>query len=195
MRKAILIVLVVILAAIAWMAWPLATLYALARAIESRDAPAIAGHLDPLSIRRSLSNQVAEALARNAGPQAGRDNILAAVAGSFVDPLVAAFVTPDGIALLLRSGWIGPEAPAGSPNGNPAQGLSTRALGDAWQVIRNSEWGFDRFSVAFPVDQPPAERFHLDLHWYGLSWRLADIRLPKPLADRMAQQLVRVQRR
>ena len=191
MRKTILIGAFAILAWIGWLIWPLTAVYALARAIEARNAAAISEALEPLAIRRSLGAQVLEAYSRLTGTPVGRNSLIAALTGSIADPLVVKIMSPEGIALLLQSGWVSPEL-AERPSG--AQGLSTRALGDTWQVFSNSRRELDRYRISFPADRPDDERFDLEWRLRGLQWRIVAIRLPAPLADRLAEQLVRIQR-
>jgi hypothetical protein len=191
MRKTILICVLVILAWIGWLIWPLTALYALARAVEARNATAISEALDPLPIRRSLSAQVLEAYGRLTGAPVSGNSLIAAVTGSVADPLVAKIMSPEGITLLLQSGWVSPEF---AERPTAAQGLSTRALGDLWQVFGNSRRELDRYWISFPADRPDDQRFDLEWRLRGLQWRIVAIRLPKPLLDRLAEQLIRIQR-
>jgi hypothetical protein len=191
MRKTILIGVLAILAWIGWLMWPLTAVYALARAVEARNATAISETLEPLAIRRSLGAQVLEAYSRLTGTPIARNSLIAALTGSIADPLVVKIMSPEGIALLLQSGWVSPEL-AERPSG--AQGLSTRALGDIWQVFRNSRRELDRYWISFPADRPDDQRFDLEWRLRGLQWRIVAIRMPAPLADRLAEQLVRIQR-
>jgi hypothetical protein len=192
MRKTILISGVAILAWIGWLVWPLTALYALARSVEARDAATISEKLEPLAIRHSLTGQVLEAYSRITGAPINRNSLMVAVIGSIADPLIAKLISPEGIALLLQSGWVNPEL---SERPSDAEGLSVRALGDAWQLFRNSRRDLDRYWIAFPADRPDEQRFELEWRLSGLQWRVVAIRLPDRLADRLAEQLVRVQRR
>ena len=191
MRKTILITVVVILAGMAWLAWPLTAVYALARAVEARDIPAVAEQVEPLPIRRALTDQVLAAYSRITGVPLPRNNLLVAVADSLADPILAKIVTPEGVALLLQSGWVSPEL---TPRPNDARGLSARTLGDPWRIFLNSQHKLDRYLVSFPVDQPAAQRFELEWRLRGVRWRLATVRLPERLADRLAELIVKAQR-
>ena len=191
MHKTILIGALAILAWIGWLIWPLTALYALARAVEARNATAISEALDPLAIRHSLSAQVLEAYSRLTGAPVGRNSLIAALTGSVADPLIVKIISPEGIALLLQSGWVNPEL---AERPSSAQGLSTRALGDTWQVFSNSRRELDRYRISFPADRPDDERFDLEWRLRGLQWRIVAIRLPAPLVDRLAERLVRIQR-
>jgi DUF2939 family protein len=191
MRKTILIGTLAILAWIAWLIWPLTAVYALARAVEARNATAISEVLEPLAIRRSLGAQVLEAYSRLTGAPVGGNSLIAALTGSIADPLIVKIMSPEGIALLLQSGWVSPEL-AERPSG--AQGLSARALGDIWQVFGNSRRELDRYWISFPADRPDDQRFDLEWRLRGLQWRIVAIRLPASLADRLAEQLARIQR-
>src|SRR5262245_5427062 len=191
MRKTILIGALAILAWIGWLIWPLTALYALARAVEARAATAISEALDPPSIRRSVSATVLGALSSLTGMPLDRNSLIAAITGSVADPLIVKIMSPEGIALLLRSGWVSPEI-AERPSG--AQGLSTRALGDTWQVFGNSRRELDRYWISYPANQQADQRFELEWRLRGLQWRIVAIRLPAPLVNRLAEQLTRIQR-
>jgi len=191
MRKTILIGALAILAWIGWLIWPLTALYALTRAVEARNATAISEALDPLAISRSLTAQVLTAYSRLTGAPIGHSSLIAAIAGSIADPLIVKIMSPEGIALLLQSGWVSPEL-AERPSG--VQGLSTRALGDSWQVFGNSRRELDRYWISYPANRPADQRFELEWRLRGLQWRIVAIRLPAPLVSRLAEQLTRIQR-
>lgn len=186
-RKTILITVIVLATWIGWYIWPLTALYKLIRVVEARDAAAIVGQIDPLSIRRALENQILTAYIRAHGPLP-RNTLLVAIAGSIADPLLAVIVTPEGLTLLLQSGWVNPEL-AEQPA--EALGLSRRALGDAWQVFLNSEHGIDQFAISFPPDRPFTERFELQWRLRNFKWRLTAIRLPEQLTDRLVERIAK----
>jgi hypothetical protein len=186
MRKIILVIVVAVLAGIAWFAWPLMAIYSLARAVEARDIPAIIEQVEPLTIRRSLTSQVIAAYNRVTGTPLPASNLLVAIADTIADPIIARIVTPEGIALLLQSGWVEAEL---APRPSEARGFNMRTLGDPWRVFLNSQHKLDRYLISYPVDEPMAQRFELEWRLRGVRWRLATIRLPERLADRLAERL------
>jgi hypothetical protein len=185
MRKTILITVIVLAASIGWYIWPVTALYKLVRSVEARDAIAVVDQIDPLSIRQSLADQILTAYSRAHGPLP-RNNLIMAITGSIADPLLAAILTPEGVTLLLQSGWVNPELVERPAD---ALGLSGRALGDAWQVFVNSEHGFDRFAISFPSDRPSPERIGLQWRLHNFKWRLYAIRVPERLADRLVERI------
>ena len=114
-----------------------------------------------------------------------------ACASSAPDANELMVMSSEGIALLLQSGWVSPEL-AERPSG--VQGLSTRALGDSWQVFGNSRRELDRYWISYPANRPADQRFELEWRLRGLQWRIVAIRLPAPLVNRLAEQLTRIQR-
>jgi len=190
MRKTLLISGIAVVLWLAWLLWPLTALNALVRAVQARNVPAVTEQIDAAALRRSLVDQVAEAYNRITGANLNRSSLIVAIVGSAADPLVAKIVSPDGVTMLLQTGWVSAEL-ADRPA--DIEGLSVPALGSAWQIFLNSHRGLDRYSITFPARKPIAERFHLEWRMRGPKWRLATIRLPDRLAERLAQQIVRVQ--
>ena len=188
MRKTVIIIGIAAVIWIAWLIWPLTALYGLARAVEARDVPAIAAQIDAAAIRRSLRDQIVDTYSRVTGAKVSRSSLLVAVASSVADPLLARIVSAEGMAILLQTGWVNPEL---VERPSDAQGLNRQALGDAWQIFLNSQRGLDRYSISFPANKPMAERFELEWRMRGPKWRLASVRLPNQLVERMAQQLAK----
>ncbi len=191
MRKSILAIGIAIVVWIAWLVWPLTSLYRLVRAVEARNVAAIAEQIDAASIRRTLIDQIIEAYGRVTGAKINRNSILVGIASTAADPLVASVVTPDGVAVLLQTGWVSTELIS---RPGDAQGLSAQALGGAWQIFLNSHRGFDRYSISFPPNRPLRERFELEWRMRGPKFRLAAIRLPDRLVDQIVEQLAKGQR-
>jgi hypothetical protein len=187
MRKTILAVCILIAVWLAWLIWPLTALYALVRAVESRDAAGITEQIDPAAIRRSVTDQIIDTYERLTGARFRRGGT-AAVAGIAVEPLMAQVVSTEGIAFLLQSGWVKPEL---VERPYDTRGLSARALGSAWQIFLNSQRGFDRYSISFPPDKPKAHRIELEWRMRGPKWRLAVIRLPDTLLERVTQKIIK----
>jgi hypothetical protein len=190
MRKTLLIAGIAVVLWIAWLLWPLTALNALVRAVQTRNVPAIAEQIDATALRRALTDQLVESYSRVTGANINPGSLIVTFASSAADPLVAKIVAPDGVAVLLHTGWVSAEI---DERPLDVDGLSAQALGGAWQVFLNSHRGFDRYSISFPHHKPKAERFQLEWRMRGPKWRLASIRLPDRLAERLVQQIVRVQ--
>ena len=111
MRKTILITVIVLAASIGWYIWPVTALYKLVRSVEARDAVAVVDQIDPLTIRQSLADQILTAYcAVPTVPAPQLNGLIMAITGSIADdPLLAAILTPEGVTLLLQSGWVHPE--------------------------------------------------------------------------------------
>jgi hypothetical protein len=116
-----------------------------------------------------------------------RNALIMAIAGSIADPVLATTLTPEGVELLLRSGWVDPEL---AERPAEALGLNDRSLGSIWQIFINSEHGLDQYAISFPADRPFAERFELQWRLHGLKWRVAGIRVPERLANMLVERIV-----
>jgi hypothetical protein len=66
------------------------------------------------------------------------------------------------------------------------------SVGGAWRLFATAETrGFRAIAFAVPVDRPADQRFRLHLRVRGLGWRLVGIDLPKPVLQRLVQELIR----
>ena len=84
-------------------AWPLWSLQQLALGIHRRDPATLARMIEFPELRRSLADQISRAYLTITGLDRRLDPFELAI-GSVADPLLARFVTPDGIATLLDQG-------------------------------------------------------------------------------------------
>jgi hypothetical protein len=66
------------------------------------------------------------------------------------------------------------------------------SVGDAWRLFVTARTrGFRVISFAVPVGKPAAEQFGLQMRIRGFGWRLVGIDLPKPVLERLVQELIR----
>ena len=91
---------------IAFVAWPYVTAYRLKAAVRSGDTAALADLIEFPTLRQGLKEQLnAAMLARLAAEPGGDGGLLAglglALAGTFIDKAVDAYVTPAGVARLV----------------------------------------------------------------------------------------------
>jgi hypothetical protein len=194
MRKLLAALAVILVLLAAYSAWPFVGLYGLARAVQNRDIAAINAQADFPSIRRSLIGQITQAYFRVSGRKPP-DSILAGIAVSVVAsiaaPIVEGLVTPENLVALLARGW--PEKGAGDKPADIA-GLAL-PVGNIWQLYRNTEYGTLWARVSVPVDRPPEKQFRLQLRLSGTNWVLSSVDLPAELQDRLAQELVKLEKR
>jgi Protein of unknown function (DUF2939) len=191
MRKAILIGAALVAAWVAWLAWPLPALYRLAHAVETRDAAALSEEVDFAAVRRSLVQQIMAAYVRVTGAKSAPSGLVATIAGTIADSMVAKIVSPEGLVELLGTGRPGELV---SRQSDDAQGLSSEALSDRWQLFLNSKRGFDRFSFSFPGTKSMAQRIQLEWRLHKWRWKLASVTLPEDLVTQLAQELAKAPR-
>jgi hypothetical protein len=187
MRKIIAALIVVLALWLAWSAWPFLGVYDLARAVQSGDVARIEQRVDYPALGRSLSGQILGTYARLSGVPLDL-GLIKGLASAIADPLVAKLVSRLALAQLLQNGWpqdvLGDRPPNfPTPNWN--------AMGDAWQLYANSQYGLGNFSLRLPVDQPSARQFRIHLGLRGLTWKLTGFDLPDEVLDRLARELMK----
>lgn len=188
MRKTVVVLLILAAMFAGWSAWPFFGLYDLARAAQSGDIERIERRVDFPSLGRSLSTQVMQAYARLAGVPADRGSLVAGFASAVADPLIARMLTRAALAELLRKGW--PQEVLGTP---PPQSPAPdwNALGNAWQLYSNADYGIGEFRLWIPITQPRARQFRLELSLRRWSWKLTGLELPQELQERIARELMK----
>jgi Protein of unknown function (DUF2939) len=196
MRSTIKIAAVLVVLWLAYAAWPFFDVYRLLDAVQARDVAALNDRIDFLALRRSLTAQIARTYLRLTG-KAGQpgsivEQFTVGVATSVADPLVAKLVSPEALLDLLQTG-----RPSGIAADNipSIEGIGAQAAGNAWRLYLNSELGIGRFFITLPVDKPPPESFRLGFCLTGWTWKLCGIELPEPLQLRLAQEILKSERR
>ena len=82
-----------------------------------------------------------------------------------------------------------PERPAG------VSGLSSAALGNAWQVFAAGDYGIRRFEIEVPPSLPRERRFVLEFRLIQWRWQLTSVRMPDHLTVRLAEELNKLLKR
>jgi hypothetical protein len=187
MRKTLIGLAVLGALCLAYVVWPFASLYGVVRAAKANDAGAIARRIDAPALRRSLTAQLIETYRRITG-RTGRSGLMASVAASFTDPLVEKLITSASITELMRSGWTVPllgDRPAGF------EGLDPNALGNAWQLYLQADYGLGEVRFPVPVSRPKEKQFRVRLALSGWTWKLAGLDLPHDLQERLVRELIK----
>ncbi len=190
MRRTVIVIAVCLLALIGLAVWPVYDLYRLAQAVETRNFPQIAAHVNLAQVQRSLAVQVL----RKYGQLTGRRmsplmaNLAVGAGSAVVDPIVAKLITNDALVDLLRRGW--PKA-LGDKDIPKFDGLNGDIFASLGALFQNSEYGFRRYSVWIPPDQPRAQQFHLRFRLQAWTWKLTAIRLPEALQTRLAREVIK----
>jgi Protein of unknown function (DUF2939) len=193
MRKAAVVFILLFVAWLGYVAWPITTLATLARAVEAGDIATAMRHVDLRAVRQSLTDQVVDAYLKLTGKTLS-PLLRGAVtgAGSFADPIVGRIAAPEGIVEFLRDGWpstVLPERPAG------VSGLSSAAIGNAWQIFASAEYGIRRFEIEVPPSLPRERRFVLEFRLIQWRWQLTGVRMPQRLTIRLAEELNKLLKR
>jgi Protein of unknown function (DUF2939) len=190
MRKTILTLAVLALAWLGYVAWPLYDLYVLVRAFEMRDVETVTRHVYFDSVRRSLADQVVAAYVRRSGIQVSPlVQGMAGAAFAIADPIVGKVISPEALSQFLTTGWpvtVAPDVPS------DAVGISSKSLGNAWQVFVASEYGLGRFSVSLPQSLSPPRRFGLEFRLLQWRWRLTGLVLPESIQNALADELAKL---
>jgi Protein of unknown function (DUF2939) len=190
MRKTILTLAVLGLTWLGYVAWPLYDLYVLVRAFEARDVETVTRHVYFDSVRRSIADQVVAAYVRRSGIQVSPlVQGMAGAAFAIADPIVGKVISPEALSQFLTTGWpvtVVPEVP------RDAVGISSKSLGNAWQVFVASEYGLGRFNVSLPQSLSSPRRFGLEFRLLQWRWRLTGLVLPESIQNALADELAKL---
>jgi hypothetical protein len=189
MRKTIFTIVILALALVGYTAWPLYDIFVLVRAFETRNVETLKRYVYFDSVRRSLSDQIVAAYIQRSGIQLSP--LARAVPGAaltIADPVVAKVISPEALSEFLTTGWpvaVVPDVPRGTV------GISSRTIGNAWQVYAASEYGLGRFNVGVPQAVARPQRFDLEFKLLQWRWRLTAITLPEAILNLLADELIK----
>jgi hypothetical protein len=176
---------------LAYVVWPFASLFGVVRAAQSGDAAAVAQRVNAAALRRSLTAQFMEAYVRITGKSPDRAGLMASLAASFTDPLVEKLIASATLTEIMRNGWtvslLG-ERPPGF------EGLDANALGNAWQLYFNADYGLGEVRFPVPVSKPKEKQFRVRLALTNWTWKLAGLDLPHDLQERLVREFIKQQR-
>lgn len=177
--------------AIALVLWPLLGLKMLADAVAARDATTFMKLVDLTQLKRSLGGQIARAqlrlsnpgrrlspLALNLATQAGM-----AAADAFVVKIVEAESMFDILQPARIESFGGPVA--------ASRALAFPNLHNAGKLLA-SELRGRNFYVTVPLSAPPQQGYRLRLRLSQWKWKLAGVDLPEHMVDRLAGELMRL---
>lgn len=176
MRRATWIGGLVAVVLLAWVvASPWLTVYQMKRAADRHDAEALSVHVDYDSLRQGLKRQVSTGIDRAVADDDGNPTaqLSTMVMGAVVDVMVETFVTPEGLAEMMRHADSDAES-GKSPSRGPADHSSRTSTRDRATMAYTS---FNRFAVDVRDRHGAEARFIL--HRQGpVTWKLADILIP-----------------
>ena len=178
---------------IAYTIWPFVDLYRLGRAIERRDALAVASRVELRVLRPSISKQVLATYLRLTGSEArlgsgiARDFIVGAGV-AMVDGALAETLTIERLLDLLSDGL---GSAALGADLNRKLDFVPRNLSSLWRLYAGSEYRLADFHVSVPPDLPLKDRFKIRLRLTQWTWKLHDIELPEDMRVRLAEELIK----
>jgi hypothetical protein len=171
---------------------PYVSLYGLAQAIAAKDVEAIERRVNFRAVRVSVAKQLIPAyltaIGRESEIKGAKGQAVVGIGASMADPLLAQYLSPAALGALLNDPGL---ATAGRTSPDRG-GIAVNSLRDAWRLFATAETrGFRVISFAVPADKPADQQFRLQMRIRGLGWRLVGIDLPKPILQRLVQELIR----
>jgi hypothetical protein len=192
MKSFILALAVFVVLLVGYSAWPFFGLHSLATDIETRNATALSEQVDFIRLRRSLAEQIIAAYLQVTGRTkklgAFEKALAIGIGTSVADPLIAQFVNPENLLVLLRGQTVPTEIGNVSFNLGKLPALS---LGSAWAGWLSAEYGLGSFSIGVPVSVAPADQFRIRMQLLQWRWKLTGIDLPEYLRTHFAQELAK----
>jgi hypothetical protein len=177
-----------VLIAIGWLAWPYITLYKLGVAVSDGDSASLEVLVSWGSVRQGLRGDLNAALLAQMRADAKSDTdrlsagLTALIGPAVINQMIDSYVTPQGIATLIRTGK---PAPAANPTVPTATARSPQQLIQQVQYAFFSGGPFT-FRVDFLPESDASIKSPMTLlfQWFG-TWRLTSINLPRELLDGM----------
>lgn len=191
--KRIIICLTIVLVAVGYLlASPFVGLAHLRSAIDARNASALSERIDFQRLRSSLGQQIVSTYLKITGKSAQLGqlgtSIAIGVGASMAEPLLADLVNPEMMLDLLSGSGISAaslQIPAGL---GP---FSKDAVGSAWQIFINTEYGIGNFYIRLPTSTAATEQFRLRFQVLQWNWKITAIDLPERLRVELAKELQR----
>ena len=191
--KRIIICLTIVLVAVGYLlASPFVGLAHLRSAIDARNASALSERIDFQRLRNSLGQQIVSTYLKITGKSAQLGqlgtSIAIGVGASMAEPLLADLVNPEMMLDLLSGSGVSTaslQIPAGL---GP---FSKDAVGSAWQIFINTEYGIGNFYIRLPTSTAATEQFRLRFQVLQWNWKITAIDLPERLRVELAKELQR----
>jgi Protein of unknown function (DUF2939) len=175
MSKLVKVVIpLVLVAGLAWVyASPYLALKNMKDAADRRDAPVLSSYVNFPAVKENLKASFSASVSAKAG---GNNNPLAvfgtALASAFLNPMIDAIVTPEGIAAIMRGQK--PKA-AGGPTEPATQDAPAK---NSEPDLALGYESFNRFVVRVSPKEKPEQKTTLVMLREGLSWKLNAVELP-----------------
>jgi hypothetical protein len=174
------LIAIVVLILLGWYyATPYLAVNSMRAAAEKKDAAALSEYVDYPAVRENLKSTFKAKMADVVTKEAGANPFAALgmmLAGSFVDVMVDAMVSPQGIAKLMRGDKpVGPKAVE-----SPSQSESAGQVKQERDTLVNRHYsGWNRFEIEVSQKSNPEQKTKFILLRQGIaSWKLSAIELP-----------------
>jgi hypothetical protein len=152
-------------------------------AAENKDTETLNSYVDYKSLKESLKANLNDKISREAGSKKGEDamdKLGAAIASAFINPMIDAFVTPDGLAMIVRGSIPDRKKTKRSAEKKPDDGAEKKSSHkDAGTEAAMHYENFNSFVVAFKEKGSAEDQVHLVFKRHGvISWKLSAMKLP-----------------
>ena len=148
-----------------FVAAPYITVYRMKSAAEKHDGEALSEFIDFPGIRQGLKDQANASISTDAATDNPFGALGSALAGTLIDHMVDAYVTPAGVTRLMAGEKFKPD--------NKDSGTGGR---DPFSGVSMEYESFDKFAVTVKDDDGADMKFVLRRR--GINWKLTDIHLP-----------------
>lgn len=190
--KRVIISLTIPLVAIGYfLVSPFVGLAHLRSAIDARNASVLSDRIDFKRLRNSLGQQIISTYLKITGKSAQLGplgtSIAAGVGASIAEPLLADLVNPEMMLDLLSGGRFSATS-LQMPGLGP---FSKDALGSAWEIFINTEYGIGNFYISLPTRAAATDQFRLRLQVLQWNWKLTAVDLPEHVRVELAKELQR----
>jgi len=153
-------------------------------AAENKDTETLNRYVDFNALKESLKANLNDRIARETGSTKNgdaMDTLGSAIATAFINPLIDAFVTPDGLAMIVRGSI--PERPRSrrrSEEKAENNGGKKKSEGKKTEIETSTYYqNFNRFVVAFKEKGSHHDQIRLVFRRDGLaSWKLCAMDFP-----------------
>ena len=194
MRRAIPAVLVIVALMSAYLASAVVSLTEAVRAAQSGDGERLRGYVDIDSVRGSISSQVVAAYLAEIGETrriSQLERTLAMSLGTTIaDAVVDKILTPENLAVLLKSGRVQTEAgTALAGDITPLAEIGRLNLFDILGRVRLIKPVEFAIRLGNSTDPERTSSFHM--HFEGDGWKLSAIKFPKAALRELASKLPR----
>lgn len=178
------------------LALPYITVYNIKAAVEARDGIALADHVDFVSVRQSLKDQMNAMFLEEMSSSKMKDNPFAALgmvfAGTMIDKMVDAYITPSGMAQLMsgehpddsqssnKNATPSQNSKSSNKNAMPSQNSKSDHSSANQKPLSNATMSYQslsRFEIL--VEKEHKNGAKIIMRRNGLEWKITEIILPK----------------